>query len=648
MKEIKLNGETADIALENIKKLKSIFPDAVSDGKVDFDKLRQMLGKYIETSNERYNFTWNGKGKALRMAQTPSAGTLRPCREESRNWESSQNLYIEGDNLEVMKLLQKSYSNKVKMIYIDPPYNTGRDFVYPDKFKDSIENYKTVTGQLDSEGKNISSNSETSGRYHTDWLNMMYPRLRLARNLLADDGVIFISIDDNEAANLRKICNEIFGEDNFLASFPRITKRAGKSTEAVARNNDTIVLFSKTDSPKLYLLEHTDEGFKYKDEFVKERGLYKVNQPLDYDSLQYSPGLDYPITIEGETYYPGNSQEKFSERRKGSYNRADWAWRWGKKLFAFGLKNGFIVVRKYDTYSRIYTKTYQKAAIEKNENGEFYISYMQRTKPLSTLEFVKNEYSNDNARKNIASLFESNIFEYSKPVSLLNALVKFTTKDNDLILDFFSGSSTTAHAVMQVNAEDGGGRKFIMVQLPEPTGNRDEACKAGYKNICEIGKERIRRAGNKIKKENTPEKIQNVDIGFKVFKLDTSNVREWQPDYENLELSLMNFIDRQVDGRTELDIVYEVMLKYGLELAYPVKELAVAGGKVYLAGSELIICLEDKITADVARGISGLLKELKPEICRVVFRDRGFYDDSSKANIKEILKNEGVDEFITI
>jgi len=365
MKEVKLDGKTPDLAEENIKKLKEIFPEVFTEGKIDFEKLQQVLGSYIETEDERYNFTWNGKARALRLSQTPSTGTLRPCKKESKDWDTTQNLYIEGDNLEVLKLLQKSYHGKIKMIYIDPPYNTGKDFVYKDDFRDTIENYKRITGQLDDEGNGISTNIETSGRYHTDWLNMMYPRLRLARNLLTDDGVIFISIDDNEVANLIKLCDEIFGEENFCACFPRITKKAGKSTDFISKNNDYILMYSKTSRPRLYLPNHIDEGFRYRDEYFNERGYYKLNQTLDYNSLQYSPSLDYPIEIEGETFYPGQSYEKYLERKQGKHGRADWAWRWSKELFKFAYKNGFIVVKRYDGHSRIYTKTYQNARINR-------------------------------------------------------------------------------------------------------------------------------------------------------------------------------------------------------------------------------------------------------------------------------------------
>ncbi|MCI6191267.1 MAG: site-specific DNA-methyltransferase, partial [Clostridium sp.] len=551
----KISGESLDIVKENVKKLKEIFPEVFCEDKIDFKRLEEVLGEYTDDSDERYRFEWYGKSKAIKLSQTPSKGTLRPYKEESKNWDTTENLYIEGDNLEVLKLLQKSYQGKIKMIYIDPPYNTGNDFIYPDDYSDNLENYLKITGQKDEEGNNITTNSESSGRYHTNWLNMMYPRLRLARNLLSNNGVIFISIDDNEISNLKKITDEIFGESNYIACFPRVTKKAGKSTEAIAKNNDEVLVYSKGNKPKINLPKHTDSGFKYKDEYFEERGFYKLNQTLDYDSLQYSESLDYPITIDGETLYPGQSYEKYLERKNGKHARADWAWRWSKNLFEFGLKNGFIVVKKYENYSRIYTKTYQNVAIEKIDD-EFKIIRKERTKPISSLEFIENEFSNDNSKKNLLSLFNTSIFDYSKPIHLLNKFVSYFSDNKDIILDFFSGSSTTAHAVMQLNSEDNGKRKFIMVQLPEKCDENSEAYKAGYKNICEIGKERIRRAGDKIVEENKDkEGIDDLDIGFKVFKLDKSNIKPWNPDYDNLEMTLEDSVDNFVPGRTEEDIV---------------------------------------------------------------------------------------------
>ena len=533
-----LKMHSLDGVQRNIDLIGKLFPNAITevkrDGKVehaiDFDVLRQELSdSIVEGREERYQFTWPDKKKAMLAANAPITATLRPVVADSFGKDGtpggfdSENLYIEGDNLEVLKLLQETYLGKVKMIYIDPPYNTGNDFVYEDDFAQSAADYMDNSGQYDEEGNRMVTNTESNGRFHTDWLNMIYPRLKLAKDLLAEDGVIFISIDDNEIENSLKVCSEVFGKENYLACFPRVTKKAGKTTEAIARNHDYLLSYAKSSAVKLYLPSHTDDGFKFSDEFIDTRGKYKLNQTLDYDSLQYSASLDYPITVKGKTFYPGQSYEKYLERQKGNHARADWAWRWSKELFEFGLKNGFIVIKDYESHSRIYTKTYQNCKIVKKGNG-FQLEYMERTKAISTLEFIENEYSNDNSKKNITQVFDAAVFDYSKPVELLKTITSYATSMSDVVLDFFSGSATTAHAVMKLNAEDGGHRKFIMVQLPEKTDEKSEAYKAGYKNICEIGKERIRRAGRKIKEDAGLTAPADLDIGFRCLRLDESNM----------------------------------------------------------------------------------------------------------------------------
>ena len=682
---MKLDGMSMDLEKVNMEKLRSVFPECFSEQKLDIDKLLSLCGEYIDNDFEKYKFEWKGKSECLRLAQKRSTGTLRPCKEKSVNFDDTQNVYIEGDNLEVLKLLQTAYFNKIKMIYIDPPYNTGNDFVYEDDFADPMARYKEVTQQT------TKSNPETMGRYHTNWLNMMYPRLRLAANLLTDDGVIFISIDDNELFNLKKICDEVFGEENFLAAFPRVTKKAGKSTESIAKNNDYILLFAKKLPIKFNLQSHTDEGFKFEDEWVNERGKYKLNQTLDYDSLQYSPSLDYPIEIEGETLYPGNSYEKYIERQNGRYSRADWAWRWSKELFKFGYENGFIVLKKYDSYSRIYTKTYQNVSIEKDGDG-FKIVEIKRTKPLSSLEFTENQYSNDNAKKQLQGLFEKSPFDYSKPTSLIEFLISFATRENDIVLDFFSGSATTAHAVMQLNAEDGGNRKFICVQLPELCDEKSEAYKAGYKTICEIGEERIRRAGQKILKEfsdNAECKIHNaelknnyelcimnselnLDIGFKVFKLDSSNLKLWDstPITGNNQLEMFtermnSMIDSIKDDRSDMDVIYEIMLKMGVPLTESVKQIQLAmhnakciihnekpvnnNSELCITNSELqkvvyavgdfllLIALYNDITAEDIDAMAAYAP------AKIVCAEQGFKDDTALSNAHYILRDKQIE-----
>lgn len=638
-----MDGFSMNIEQANMDKLKAVFPECFAEGKLDIDKLLSLCGEYIDNDFEKYKFEWKGKAECLRLAQKRSTGTLRPCPEESVNFDTTQNLYIEGDNLEVLKLLQTAYYRKVKMIYIDPPYNTGNDFVYEDDFADPMARYKEVTRQT------TKSNPETMGRYHTNWLNMMYPRLRLAANLLRDDGVIFISIDDNEVINLRKVCDEVFGEENFVGLLPRITKKAGKSTIAIANNNDYLLVYSKSNSIHFNLQSHTDEGFKNSDEYLETRGLYKLNQTLDYDSLQYSPSLDYPIEIDGETFYPGSSYERYLERQNGKYSRADWAWRWSKELFDFGYKNGFIVVKRTSNGSRIYTKTYQKAQIEKTEDG-FKIAEIERTKPLSSLEFIENEYSNDNAKKQLISLFETSPFDYSKPISLLKYIVAFSTSGNDIILDFFSGSATTAHAVMQLNAEDGGNRQFIMVQLPEVCDEKSEAYKAGYKNICEIGKERIRRAGKKLTETDGQIKLgeeakQPLDVGFKVYKLDTSNLKTWDaaPIEDDDLLTLYNrmngMIHRVKPDRTDLDMVYEIMLKLGVPLTYSVQKIDLYGKCAYTVGDDclLLICLAENVQPEDVE----MMAEYAP--AKIIISRDSFADDTAMSNAYYILRDKQIE-----
>ena len=639
MKITTLDGKTPDIAEENIQKLRQIFPDVFTEDKVDFEKLQQVLGDYVEDSKERYNFTWNGKGRALRLSQTPSLGTLRPCKEESKDWDTTQNLYIEGDNLEVLKLLQKSYHGKVKMIYIDPPYNTGKDFVYKDDFHDSLENYKRITGQVDKDGNRLSTNAEASGRYHTDWLNMMYPRLRLARNLLTDDGVIFISIDDNEVDNLKKICNEVFGEDNFIGCAGRITKKSNNKGDFWAPNFDYLLTYTKNivcaepffGGANVEAYNIVEEDGPRKGERYQLVRLYMST--IQNRNPEQRFWIDCPdgtrVIPPGKTFPP--------ERPL----LGDGIWRWTRTKFE-AEKDKIVVkpVRSSNLVTEdgspakwnVFTKTYLQDVIDNSS-----------AKPNSFIE----DHINQRGSHELGELEIP--FNYSKPSSLIRYLMEVCkVKDEDVVLDFFSGSATTADAVMQLNAEDGGNRKFIMVQLPETTDEKDEAYKAGFMNICEIGKERIRRVGEKIKEEKGLE-AQNLDIGFKVLKLDTSNIRKWQPDYDNLEQSILDYVDNYVEGRTELDVVYEIMLKYGLDLTYSVDEFVIADKKVYSIGfGMLMICLDNEITTEVAKGILEKVKELVPETTRVVFKDNGFKTDSNKTNIKEILKCGGIEEFITL
>ena len=624
----KLSMESEDITKENVNKIKELFPQVVTEGKIDFDVLKEILGEQIESRNERYQFTWSGKSDSIRFAQRPSTGTLRPDKESSKNWDSTENLYIEGDNLEVLKLLQKSYHNKIKMIYIDPPYNTGGDFVYKDDFKDSIKNYKEQTNQT------LRANPETSGRYHTDWLNMMYPRLMLAKNLLSEDGVIFISIDDNEVDNLKKICVEVFGETNFVADLIWTNHEGGGSSDSklFRIKHEHILCFSKS----INLLEilgvevSNEDRYKSSDQYVAIRGKYYL-QKLGMGSIQYSNSLDYPITV------PDGTMVTPTDNNGGKKA----CWRWSKTKFEWGLKMGFIEFRMDSNRKWIvYTKQYLKCDNEGN--------IIERTqRPMGII----SNYSSTQGSKMLDFLGLSSFFNYAKPIELLNYLLNRVDSSDCITLDFFSGSATTAHSVMQLNAEDGGNRKFIMVQLPEKTDEKSEAFKAGYENICEIGKERIRRAGDKIKNELIEKRNKQgmledtidpdqLDIGFKVFKLDTSNLKTFDSTSKDLE----NIFSEDVflPERSSLDILYEILLKYGV-FDKPVEVIQINGKEAFsIAMNQTIVYINQTITE------SDVLEIAKLAPREVIFDERGFVNDNDKINALKRLETAGVEKVATI
>lgn len=629
----KLSGMTKDILADNLEKMGELFPEAFEEGMVDFDILKQLLGDYVDDSQERYCFSWNGKSRALRLSQTPSKATLRPCKEESKDWDATQNLYIEGDNLEVLKLLQKSYYGRIKMIYIDPPYNTGGDFVYKDNFADNITNYKEQTGQIDGSGNYLTTNVEANGRFHTDWLNMMMPRLRLARNLLTQNGIIVISIDDHEVNNLVKLTDEVFGETNRVAILVwRKKYTGGKGTSTFADYHEYILVYAKDvrniDEISMARPEEEKGKFTKVDEYVEERGMY-YTRPLK-SNLDPRPTLVYPIelpngkTVETQWICAEDTYMQLKEE--------------GRIEFVDSTNS------KYPVYKKFY---------EKDGEG--------RVKIPSFIEAA----SNNDAKEELKHLFNIQQtrdlpFQTPKPTGLLRVFIDNLTGKNDIVLDFFAGSSSTAHAIALANLYDNAERRCISVQLPEVCPKGSPAEKIGFKNICEIGKERIRRAGEKIKaeieEENSQLEIgkepkQCPDIGFKVFKLDSSNIKEWQPDYDEFERTLTDSLNNFVEGRTEEDVVYEIMLKLGLDLTYPVEETVVNEKKMYSIGfGALMICLDDDITSDIADEMVRQYKDLQPETWKVVFKDIGFKDDSAKTNIKEILKSAGLEEdaFTTI
>lgn len=612
-----LDGKSMNIIEQNIEKLKEIFPEVFSEGKIDFSKLEEELGNFKEDENERYNFTWNGKSEAKKIALTPSTGTLRPCKEESKNWDRTQNLYIEGDNLEVLKLLQKSYHKKVKMIYIDPPYNTGKDFVYKDNFKDNIQNYLEQTGQVDSDGNKLSTNSETSGRYHSDWLNMIYPRLKLARNLLKDDGVIFISIDDNEVANLRKVCDEIFGEDNFVGEIIRKTKSmTGDEGTGFNLQHENLIIYSKNKS-KLVLNGEEKVFDNYKNPDNDPKGDWTSGDPSAKSGSESTYfEIINPLTNKGD--FPP----------KGRF------WAFSKKSLDEYIQNGKI---KF------------KNEYKESERGFIFKRYKNELQslfnPVNSLYSIENDYMNQVGTKEIKSIFEDEYFDNPKPILFIQKIVQYSVNKDDIILDFFSGSATTAHAIMKLNSEDGGNRKFICVQLPEITDEKSEAFKAGYKNICAIGKERIRRAGEKVKTESGKDEL---DIGFKVLKLDSSNIKSWDSDFENLETNLLDAIENIKDGRNEEDLLYEILLKYGLDLTLPIDK-PFENKNIYNIGfGALIICLDNNISIDITDEIIAIKKEYDSETTRVVFKDSGFKNATEKTNIIKTLNQNGIDEVVSV
>ena len=614
----KMDGMTMNIEQANVEKLKEVFPEVFADGKVDFDKLQGLLGHYIADDKEKYSFSWKGKADSLRLAQKRSTGTLRPCKEESKDWDTTENLYIEGDNLEVLKLLQSSYLNSIKMIYIDPPYNTGNDFVYTDDFADGIAHYKEVTGQA------TKSNPETAGRYHTNWLNMMYPRLKLARNLLTDDGVIFISIDDNEQANLKKLCDEVFGEDNFVAVFPW-RKRTAKSDVpfGVSQDYEWIMAYARTTN------------------FVAaiEGGTRKYFTTPDFPGR---PWRIHDLTTQRNASERPNSNFTMINPKTGKEYPANPNRTWAVTVDTFNKynKQGKIVFPDDYDFLNISQPAFRYFKDDDEKKAGESFGYIAVSTKLPKEIGMTKEGTSD-----INELFDKKVFGFPKPVALLKFLISITTRlDKDaIILDFFSGSATTAHAVMQLNAEDGGKRKFICVQLPEKTDEQSEAYKAGYMTICEIGKERIRRAGEKIKEENKDkEGIENLDIGFKVFKLDSSNLVKWDNTPTTNEEEVKNRIrqlnmDYLVGGRKDLDLVYEIMLKYGLSLTLPVEEREFDGVTAYIINHtdyKVLVCLEPDITLTAVEEMD------KEPIGTYIFADRCFTDANILSNTEEILKKK--------
>ncbi len=626
-----MDWTTHNIVNDNLEALKQLFPEAFSEDKVDFEKLQLLLWTNISNDKEKYSFSWKGKNDAIKLALAQNTWTLRPDKESSKNWDITQNLYIEWDNLEVLRCLQDSYRWQVKMIYIDPPYNTWKDFVYKDNFVDNVSSYKEKMWE------NMKSNPETNGRYHTDWLNMMYPRLKLARNLLSWEWVIFISIWVEELTNLKKLCDEIFGEDNFVEIFSWVKTSTPPALSTKSRKtNEYIICYEKNKNSVKYNGEMLDGGDQpllnswnsiWELKFPKDKVYFKENKFPNGILKQCKPDrVELIQDIEIINWY---ATQDFILR---------WEFKWTQKFLDEEIKKGttFVIkseilsirfIRDEDGFKRPtnFIKDVETPLINKKEN---------------------NVGTNENASSLLKELMNANIFDNPKPISLIQYLANFIVKEDDLILDFFSGSATTAHAVMQLNAEDWGNRKFIMVQIPEETATDSEAYKAWYKNICEIWKERIRRSGEKILQENKDKEwIENLDVWFKVFKLDTTNLKKWETSVEwesedeikkELQMRLQDMKNPVKEDRNQIDMVYEIMLKNGMDLTLPMQELSIKWKKVFsIADNYLIACLEKNIDLETVKEIA----TLNPKVA--VFYDDSFADDRVKINaIQNLEKNE--------
>ena len=633
----KLRMESPDLTAENVEKIAALFPNCITEmldeehstpekkvykRAVNFELLKQMLSPDVVDGDEHYEFTWVGKKASIVEANKPIRKTLRPCPEESKDWDTTENLYIEGDNLEVLKLLQESYLGKVKMIYIDPPYNTGNDFIYADDFMRSQEEENEQMGMYDEDENRLFKNTDTNGRFHSDWCSMIYSRLMLARNLLTDDGVIFISIDDNEVDNLRKICDELFGNANFIALLTVIVKTEGRRYGGFAKTHEQVIVYGKN-IEQVKLNEIEVEGKKF--QFSDKNGGFNIQDLRNQNARAFNstnrPNLRYPFYVDTEDKDENGFCKVYLEKKEGlaevypiTVNGFDSVWRWGKKEKASEQLSELTARIGTDGIIRIYQKM------------------RKLTEQPKTVLFDK-EYISIKGTREIQNILGTGIFDFPKPLNLIKLFENIATNENSIILDFFSGSATTAHAVMQINAEDGGHRKFIMVQLPEPCDEKSEAYKAGYKNICEIGKERIRRAGDKIKSES-PMTTQDLDIGFRVLKLDDTNMKDVYYAPDDYDQGMLAGLESNIkDDRTDLDLLFGCLIDWGLPLSLPYKSEQIDGCTVHTYNDgDLIACFDANIPESVVKEIA----QRKP--LRAVFRDSGFASSPEKINVFEIFK----------
>ena len=629
----KLRMQSSNGVEDNITKIAQLFPDCVTEtvdersGQpkhlIDFEKLKQNLSDSVMSERaERYQFTWPDKSKAILLANSPINATLRPCREDSVDFDNTQNLYIEGDNLDVLKCLKETYLHKVKMIYIDPPYNTGNDFVYEDDFAQSSEEYLANSGQFDEQGNRMFTNAESNGRFHTDWLNMIYPRLKVARDLLTDDGVIFISIDDNEVENLRKVCDEVFGEQNFVDCLHwKKKKQPSFLAKHTAKVMEYVIVYAKN----TFKLE------KLSIEKVSDSNKKVININNKVSSRIFKPGVRV------------KSEEQTGIIKAGVYTGRSMDVEYKNDIYYENGRttNEVEVVSKFsDSQSNIDTFIQKDLLyITKNFLLRRDVGEEAAEKRKSITDLLLNDYGdNQESDKEFLELFDKKYFDYTKPIKLIYNLVKSNFTEEGIILDFFSGSATTAHAVMQLNSEDGGNRKFIMVQLPEKTDEKSEAFKAGYKNICEIGKERIRRAGKKIKEES-PLTTQDLDTGFRVLKLDSTNMQDIYYSPKDIsQADLFSQVDNVKPDRTGEDLLFQVMLELGATLDSKIETTMVAGKTIYnVAEGYLVACFDPDVTDDVVKAIA----QMQPAYA--VLRDTSMKDDSTATNFEQIFKTYSPD-----
>ena len=684
-------SQSADLTAENIERLRELFPQAVTEDagpngaisrRIDFDVLRELLGGELATGEEKYGLNWHGKRAARRLALTPSVSTLRPAPEESVDWDTTQNLMIEGDNLEVLKLLQKSYAGKVKMIYIDPPYNTGKDFVYSDDFRDSIGNYQRITGQRDSEGSKLTTNAETSGRFHTDWLNMLYPRLILAKTLLSDDGVLFLSIDDRESLNAKSLGELVFGSEGFVAEVAAVTNLKGRNDKKhVASTHESILIFARDKfvSGGFPLTPEQVAKFSFKDELSRPYAWRDLRKRGGPDRREDRPKMYFAL------YWDLSDQSCSLTRRSPSdieilprrSDGSDGCWRWGREKVAahLGWLRGVQSSRTgiWGAEHRIYLDPQvlpddpEEADEGDNEDSEEEGAVVRFNKPKSV--WLGGNLSTDTANRTLKELLAPKVFDFPKSVELLKLCIRMGLTGDGIALDFFAGSGTFGQAVMELNAEDGHNRHYIAVQLPQlvdPDTKSGRAAEAFLnrlglpRTLSEVTKERLRRAAARVKSANP---LFHGDLGFRVFKLDTTSIRPWDPTLPVNEQRLLGEVDNILSGRTEQDLLYELLLKRGLELTAPIVERTFAERQVFAVSTgDLIACLAPRIeTADVeplAHGIIEWQKELAPPPASdpsdplekparvqpplIVFRDMAFADDVAKSNLTEILKQYGL------